>query len=478
MLFFSLEFVLFFALVFGLYWSLGRVSKHVQNSILVVAGLFFYGTGDLRFIGLLLFSAAMNFLAALLIHRLPFDWRRTTVLWLGTVINIGWLGYFKYFEFFVNGFIDFLARFGQTPDHIILHVGLPLGISYYTFQMVGYLIDVHNEEMEPSTEPLAFFAYVFFFPKLLAGPVERARHFLPQIASVIRFDSALAFDGCRQFLWGLFAKVVIAENCARYVDPVFNDRSHHAGSTIWLAAGLYLIQIYSDFSGYSNMAIGTGKILGIRMRPNFRYPLFAVNIADFWRRWHMSLTSWMMDRLFTPLSFLLRTWGRAGTMIATFVTFMVVGIWHGANWTFVAFGILQSLLFIPLVLTGTFTPTGRETESTRPGVSRVFRMGMMFILMSVSFLLLRADTLAQAKHLWMTMFSPRLFGSMVEFPIMLFSAIALFITWEWLMRSEEHALCWGQKHVPSGLRYAVYYALVGTILWNSGREQEFIYFQF
>lgn len=165
-------------------------------------------------------------------------------------------------------------------------------------------------------------------------------------------------------------------------------------------------------------------------------------------------------------------------MIATFVTFMVVGIWHGANWTFVAFGILQSLLFIPLVLTGTLTPTGLETESTRPGVSRVFRMGMMFILMSVSFLLLRADTLAQAKHLWMTMFTPRLFGSMVEFPIMLFSAIALFITWEWLMRSEEHALCWGQKHVPSGLRYAVYYALVGTILWNSGREQEFIYFQF
>ena len=477
MLFNSLEFLVFFVIVFAVHWAVGR-SARSQNAVLLGASLFFYGWADLRFMGLLLLSAAMNLAIGIGLAGKGSERSKSFLFWTGITVNLGILVLFKYFNFFYAGFIDLAQALGSGMTFDPLQLILPLGVSFFTFQTVGYLIDVRNEEIVPSRDPLAFFTYIFFFPKMLAGPIERAQKFLPQLATARVFERADAMDGCRRILWGLFAKVVVADNCGLIVDPIFNNDTDATGTALLLGALLYLVQLYADFSGYSNIALGTARLLGIRLMRNFAMPLFATNIADFWRRWHISLSSWMMDYLYTPLSFILRDRGRAGAVLAIFITFFTVGIWHGANWTFVLFGVLQGLYFIPLAAAG----AGIQRSSADPGssASAFVRMVGMFLLMGLTFVLLRADSVVQTMRIWSRIFSPSLFegwGYSLE-PEMAMLLAALFGLLEWRGRKDDFALARIGLTWPRPVRWAAYYAILLLTLYHTGNEQAFIYFQF
>lgn len=481
MLFLSPEFIGFFLAVFLLYWTVGTGSAIRQNMILLLAGLGFYGWMDPRFLALVLFSAAANLALGIAIEKAGEERMQRAWLWAGVALNIGILGYFKYFNFFYDSVVDVLNIAGGHHFHLGLKILLPLGISYYTFQLTGYLIDVFNGSVSACRSPLPFFAYVLHFPKLLAGPVERIQHFLPRIAPARTFDPAMASDALRQILWGAFAKLVIADNCARMVDPVFNHIGTSDGSTLLLAAMLYLLQVYGDFSGYSNMAIGLSKLLGIPLMANFRTPLFATDVGDFWRRWHISLTTWMMDYVFTPLNFLLRGKGKRGLALSIFTTFLAVGIWHGANWTFILFGVLQGIFFLPLVLKGSV----QRAMPHRPGPfaagRRIAAMAGTFLLMSLTFVLMRIPTVGKAAAFWSGMAGPSLFTP-PDFPI---TALPLLITFfigvEWATRGREHALALPAPASPKRplLRWAwPAFIIFLTGMYMATGESTFIYFGF
>ena len=478
MLFNSVPFLLFFVAVFALYWSLGR-SARMQNVLLLLAGSFFYGWADPRFLFLLLASAAVNYALGIAIERHRDRPAGRWLLWLGVALNLGVLAYFKYADFFLAGFVDVVNVLGGDMSHRTLGILLPVGISFFTFQTLGYLIDVHNEEMDASRDPLAFFTYVFYFPKLLAGPIERAQKFLPQVATKRIFDPVLAVDGCRQILWGLFAKVVIADNCTASIDLIFEHSGTETGSTLLLGAFLHIVQMYCDFSGYSNIALGVSKLLGIRLMVNFSTPFFATNISDFWKRWHISLTTWMMEHVFTPLTFVLRQYGRLGLVISITITFLAVGIWHGGTWNFVLFGTLQSLYFIPLALSkGVDRSSTFPADSKVPSLRQVLQMAGIFTLMMFTFILLRAESVPQAGSIVAKILSPSLFMKMGVLPKGLLLTIAGFMLVEWLHRGRQHGFDLSGARWPRPLRLAAYYVLVGMVLWNGGTENQFIYFQF
>jgi len=477
MLFNSIEFLVFFVFVFTLYWSVGR-SARAQNIVLLAASLIFYGWADLRFMGLLLMSAGMNYVIGTRLVDARRERIRSLVFWFGIVVNLGILISFKYFNFFYESFVDIAHAMGSTTAYDTLQILLPLGVSFFTFQTVGYLIDVRNDAMAPSRDPLAFFTYIFFFPKMLAGPIERAQTFLPQVAVLRVFDRTQAMDGCRRILWGLFAKMVVADNCSRIVGPIFVQYEEMSGTTLLLGAFLHFIQLYSDFSGYSNIALGVSQLLGIRLMRNFAMPQFATNIADFWRRWHISLSTWMMDYLYTPLSFMFRDKGKAGAVTAVFIAFITVGIWHGANWTFVLFGFLQSVYFVPMVLR---TDIMRVPKDDGTSVLDLLRMTGIFMLMMFSFVLLPSNTVGQAVHIWSKILSPSLLdgiGDTLRDPKVLLAAIAFFMLVEWVGRRDEHAIAKIGLRWPKPVRLVSYWAVGLSIFLLAHRSQDFIYFQF
>jgi len=480
MVFFTAWFAVFFGIVLVLYWTIARGSALRQNIILFLAGTFFYGWLDLRFLGLMLGSGLLNFVLARGIDAAPTDRQRRLLFWCGIGINLAALAYFKYFEFFVNSMLDVLGLFGI--GHAPLHLGLllPLGISFYTFRMLGYLIDVNNGTTEANKRPLEFMAYTVHFPLILAGPVERAPRFLARIAKARVFDPAMAHDAGRQLLWGLFAKVALADNLAPLVDEIHADPHNAGASTLALGAMLYVVQLLADFSGYSNMAIGLSKLLGVPLGINFRYPLFAVNISDFWQRWHISLTSWMMDYLFTPISFVLRDHGKRGLLIAIVATFMAVGIWHGANWTYVVFGAIQSLLFVPVVLRSTVArPPDHASGPWHLPPTRALRMLAMFLLTSFNFVLLRANDMDAAWVYWTGLFSTSLFR-MPEIPLLTTAPLLLvFFSLEWYGQRHEHALSQLGMRWPTLLRWCMYAGLMLLITLSLPTEETaFIYIRF
>lgn len=479
MLFLSPEFIGFFLAVFLLYWTVGSGSAVRQNVILLVASLCFYGWLDLHFLALVLFSAAANMAVGIAIEKAEEERMQRVWLWAGVALNIGILGYFKYFSFFYDSVVDMLNLAGGHHSHLALKILLPLGISYYTFQLTGYLIDVFNGSFSACRKPLPFFTYVLHFPKLLAGPVERIQAFLPRVAVARTFDPAMASDALRQILWGIFAKVVIADNCARMADPIFGPDHYHGGSTLLASAMLYLLQVYGDFSGYSNMAIGLSKLLGIPLMVNFRTPLFATDVGDFWRRWHISLTTWMMDYVFTPLNFLLRSKGKRGLAIAIFVTFLAVGIWHGANWTFILFGVLQGIYFLPLVLKGSVLRTGQAKAGFFATVKRFSSMGGIFLLMSLTFILMRISSVKEAFHFWSGILKKSLF----ELPDVPTNALpfllVFFIGVEWFGRNREHALAAPARPKRLLLRWGWLSFIIFLIgMYMATVESPFIYFSF
>jgi D-alanyl-lipoteichoic acid acyltransferase DltB (MBOAT superfamily) len=477
MLFNSFEFAIFLPIVFLLYWFVFNHSLRQQNLFVVVASYVFYGWWDWRFLLLIVFTSFCSYGSGLLIAKFREAPRKAKAVNVANiVVNLLILGVFKYYDFFVTSFADLFL--GGKTDGLLLKVILPVGISFYTFQALSYSIDVFRGRMEPTRDVIQFFAYVSFFPQLVAGPIERATNLLPQFAKPRSFDYSMGVDGLRQILWGLFKKIVVADNCAVFVDQVFSTYQTQTGSTLLLAAVFFAFQIYGDFSGYSDIAIGTAKLFGIKLMRNFNVPYFSRDIAEFWRRWHISLTTWFRDYVYIPMGG--SRCSKAKIIRNTFVIFLLSGFWHGANWTFIAWGAYHAFLFLPLILMGKNRKYRDNVAEGRilPNLKELGQMLLTFFLVVIGWIIFRAESIGQA---W-AFIGQMCTSSILSVPdapgVTGFSvAIVLMLVVEWVQRDKPHAL--DLTNIQSCvLRYVIYVFILFLTFSLGGRAENFIYFQF
>ena len=480
MLFNSIEFAIFLPLVFIGYWFIFNKNLKLQNLFLVLVSYIFYGWWDWRFLSLIAFSSLVDYLVGIGLSKTDSLKKRNVFLLLSILINLGFLGFFKYFNFFSQSFADAFTLLGYKFNPYQLNIVLPVGISFYTFQTLSYSIDVYRRKLEPTKDIVTFFAYVSFFPQLVAGPIERATNLIPQFRKKRTFDIKSSTDGLRQILWGLFKKIVIADNCARFVNDIFTNYQDHSGSTLVIAAIFFAFQIYCDFSGYSDIAIGTARLFGFNLMRNFAFPYFSRDIAEFWRRWHISLSTWFRDYVYIPLG------GSRGTKLQqvrnTFIIFIVSGFWHGANWTFMAWGALNAIFFLPLLLMKqnrkhldipakyTFLPAPREFLSILT----------TFALTTLAWVFFRSENISMAFDYLHQIFSLSLF-TMPEIKKKSLLFILILLSVEWLQRDKEHGLeLDGATSIFKyrSVRWLSYYAIIVMIIWFGAEQQEFIYFQF
>ena len=477
MLFNSIEFAIFLPIVFLLYWFVFNRNQKIQNLFIVVASYVFYGWWDWRFLVLLAFTSLFSYASGLAIEKYRDIPRKAkTANILNIVVNLLILGVFKYYNFFVTSFAD--AFLGGKTDGLLLKVILPVGISFYTFKALSYSIDVYWEKLKPTRDVIQYCAYVGFFPQLLAGPIERATNLLPQLEKPRKFDYETGVDGLRQILWGLFKKMVIADNCAVYVDRVFSTYQTQSGSTLLLAAIFFAFQIYGDFSGYSDMAIGTGKLFGFKTMKNFNMPYFSRDIAEFWRRWHISLTTWFRDYVYIPLGG--SRCSKAKIVRNTFVIFLLSGLWHGANWTFIACGAFHAFLFLPLILLGKNRKYRDTVAEGRllPSLKEFGQMLLTFFLATVGWIIFKANSIGQAWNYLKGICSTSLFSRPDASGVTGFAvSIVVMLLVEWFHRDKEHGfdlsgIKWGV------VRYAAYLAVLFLTFAFGGHAVNFIYFQF
>lgn len=478
MLFTSIDFAVFLPVVFLLYWFVIRRNIRLQNLLILIASYIFYGWWDWRFLTLILFSTLVDFLVGQRLKNAQNTYRRKLFLWISIFTNLGFLGFFKYYNFFLENFASAFTFFGGQLRADALQIVLPVGISFYTFQTLSYTIDVYRRKIDPSDDFIGFAAYVSFFPQLVAGPIERATHLLPQFYTKRTFNYTKAADGMRQILWGLFKKVVIADNCAHYVDIIFSQSDGYSGSTLILGAVLFAFQIYGDFSGYSDIAIGTARLFGFDLMRNFAYPYFSRDIAEFWRRWHISLSTWFRDYLYIPLG---GSRGPKSMQVRNiFIIFVVSGFWHGANWTFIVWGALNALYFLPLLLAGInrrHTDIVAEYRSL-PTLCEAWQMVFTFALSTFAWIFFRAENISHALQYIHGIFDYSSFTMPTLWPGELIAFILLFVGIEWKGRRDEFALeTLGLKWKPVW-RYVLYFGLIITLFEFGGKEQQFIYFQF
>ena len=466
------------------YWFVTNKNLKLQNILLLIASYLFYGWWDWRFLSLIIFSSFVDYYVGIALSKTNIQHKRKLLLLISILVNLGFLGFFKYFNFFAESFADAFTLLGNPIEASRLNIILPVGISFYTFQTLSYSIDVFKRKLEPTNNIIAFFAFVSFFPQLVAGPIERATNLLPQFYKKRNFDYSRAVDGMRQILWGLFKKVVIADNCATYANQIFNNSDDYNGSTLVLGAIFFTFQIYGDFSGYSDIAIGTSRLFGFNLKRNFSFPYFSRDIAEFWRRWHISLSTWFRDYLYIPLG-----GSRGGTWMKvrnTFIIFIVSGFWHGANWTFIVWGALNALYFLPLLLLNknrTHTDTVAQGKYL-PTIKEFFNMGITFSLTVLAWVFFRADNIGHAYRYLSEIFSSTLFILPTQDNVFgmggLYTVIlvVVFVFVEWLGREGEYAIASLGIMWKSPLRYLMYYAIVFVIIWFGVKEQQFIYFQF
>lgn len=474
MLFNSIEFLIFLPIVFLLYWFVFNRSLRLQNLFVVVVSYVFYGWWDWRFLLLIAFTSLCSWGSGLLIGKAGGNRRKAKMISVANIVlNLLILGIFKYYDFFVTSFAE---MFGANPDGLLLKIILPVGISFYTFQALSYSIDVYRKKLEPTRDIIQFFAFVSFFPQLVAGPIERATNLLPQFSKPRSFDYDTAVDGVRQMLWGFFKKIVVADNCAVFVDSVWADYASQSGSTLFVAAVMFTFQIYGDFSGYSDIAIGSSKLFGIKLMRNFNVPYFSRDIAEFWRRWHISLTTWFRDYIYIPLGG--SRCSKAKVIRNTFVIFLVSGFWHGANWTFVAWGAYHALLFLPLILLGKNRKHTDIVAADRflPTFKEFAQMLLTFILAVFGWIIFRAESIGQAGEIFAGIFSSSLF-TMPSLPMKTLMFIVILVVVEWIQRRKQHAFV--LEGVKSHfLKYACYLAVLAMIFCFGVYNESFIYFQF
>lgn len=487
MLFNSLQFAFFLPVVFFLYWFVTKRNLRLQNILLLVSSYFFYACWDYRFLFLLIFSTLLDYYTGIKMAEASSPGKKRTWFWLSVIINLGFLGVFKYFNFFAESFAVAAENLGMHVDPWTISVILPVGISFYTFHGLSYVIDIYKNRIEPERNFVVYSVFVSFFPLLVAGPIERATHLLPQIQKPRSFDFAKAVDGLRQILWGLFKKVVIADGCAEFANTIFNHSEQYSGFTLVLGALFFTFQIYCDFSGYSDIALGTARLFGVELLRNFAFPYFSRDIAEFWRRWHISLSSWFRDYLYVPLG---GSKGGTGMKVRnTFIIFLVSGFWHGANWTFIVWGALNALYFLPLLLLNKNRNNLEIVAEGRlfPSLKEFFQMAFTFAITVFAWIFFRSESLGHAFTYIGDMFSGLLRKSSVIEAInfvlyrtgfVLPFMILLFMIIEWLGRQHQYAIAHTGLSWPRPIRWSMYLMIAFAVILFAGKEQQFIYFQF
>ena len=479
MLFNSLDFAIFLPVVFLLYWFIADKNLKLQNFLIVVSSYVFYGWWDWRFLSLILFSTLVDYSVGVGLSKHDNITKRRALLWISIIVNLGFLGLFKYYNFFLYNFVGAFSFFGIEINANSLNIILPVGISFYTFQTLSYTIDVYKRKLESTKNFIAFAAFVSFFPQLVAGPIERATNLLPQFYKNRTFDYKKAIDGLRQILWGLFKKIVIADNSAQIANEIFNNSGNYPGSTLVLGALFFAFQIYCDFSGYSDIAIGTSRLFGFDLKQNFSFPYFSRDIAEFWRRWHISLSTWFRDYLYIPLG-----GSRGGNLMKvrnTFIIFIVSGFWHGANWTFIIWGVLNAVYFLPLLLLkkNRINTSIVAKGSGLPTLKEFFQIVFTFSLTVFAWIFFRAENIGHAWSYLSTIFSkslftiPHIFGMKI---IMLLIIILVFV--EWLGRESNFAIEHLFNRFNRIVRWGFYLFIIVLIVLFKIDNQQFIYFQF
>lgn len=481
----SIDFAIFLPIIFILYWFVVNKNLKLQNFLILVASYVFYGWWDWRFLSLIIFSTIIDYSIGLKLQKEEEEVKRKVLLWLSIIINLGFLGFFKYYNFFLDSFISTFLFFGFKINATSLNIILPIGISFYTFQTLSYTIDVYKRKLKATKDFIAFSAFVSFFPQLVAGPIERATHLLPQFYTKRSFDYSKSIDGLRQILWGLFKKIVIANNCAELANEVFNNSGNVNGGSLILGALFFTFQIYGDFSGYSDIAIGTSKLFGFDLMQNFAFPYFSRNIVEFWRRWHISLSTWFRDYLYIPLGGSRVSKNYAIRNIV--IIFVVSGFWHGANWTFILWGLLNAIYFIPFLILGKNKDKLDIVAQGKilPSVKEFIQMLLMFVLTVFTWIFFRAENINHILEIFSKIFSKTLFSPKgIDFmessitPLRMLIIIILFLVIEWFGRESKYAIQNLGLKWKRSTRHLMYYAIIIAIIWFNGQEQQFIYFQF
>ena len=490
----SLSFLSFFAIVFFIYYlpALKTHSK-IQNVWLLLASYVFYGMADYKLAILLLITTALfYYLGKWLGKEMDRGNRRlaSNITTLGVCFGIGILFYYKYLNFFADSIAQLLNSLGFQVSWTTLHIILPVGVSFFTFKLISYVIEIHREHIKACDDFVEFALYIAFFPTILSGPIDRPNKFLPQlrVSHTLHYDKAV--DGCRQILWGLFTKMCIADNLGLVVDYVWNDYSNQSATALAIAALLYPIQMYADFDGYSNMAIGVSKLLGFDIARNFNHPFLARNPAEYWKRWHISLTSWITDYIFMPLNIAFRSMGVSGIILAATINMVVIGLWHGANWTYVFFGLYYGILYIPLIINGAFAKSMklRPTSLGLPKLSDFYKMVFTFVLVAIGLIIFRAPTISDSWQYLLSILSLHngthlgALGSMIFSDIWVYSFVVMVLVLEWTTREREYPLQFSTLGLfrHQLMRWGLYFLLCLLLFFFSdpGANQDFIYFQF
>lgn len=469
MLFNSFEFAIFLPIVFLLYWFIFNKTIKLQNFFLLIVGYVFYGWWDWRFLFLIAFSTIFDFIIGIQLNRTTNDQKRKWLFIASCIVNIGFLGFFKYFNFFIDNFILAFESVGYHIPPISLKIILPVGISFYTFQSLSYTTDIYRRKMLPTTDFISFAAFISFFPQLVAGPIERAFHLLPQFHIKREFNIAQAVIGMRQILWGLFKKIVIADTLATYVDQIFASHNTLPGSTLLLGAIYFSVQIYCDFSGYSSIAIGTARLFGFSLLQNFNYPYFSSSVSEFWRKWHISLTSWFKDYIYIPMGGNRSSLNK--TIFNTLFVFALSGFWHGANWTFIIWGLLNGLFIIPNLF------FKNKNTSSKTSLLGIIRMIYTFLLITFTWIFFRSVNVSEAFKYIDGLFSKSLFtypiqhGMSITIPL-----ITILFGVEWLRKRE--ITLFKPQNIPIVFRWSLYLIIIIICLAFFKQNQSFIYFQF
>ena len=479
MLFNSLEFGIFLPIVFLLYWYAFQSNLKLQNAFVLAASYFFYGWWDWRFLILIFISSLADYTIGSLLGKSKEKKQRKFLLFGSFVVNIGLLGFFKYYNFFIESFVELSQSLGLQANLNTLKLILPVGISFYTFQTLSYTIDVYRKNLEPAKDIISFFAFVSFFPQLVAGPIERASNLLPQFYLKREFNYENAKDGLRQILWGLGKKVIIADTCAFFVNDIFQNYDTMPSSHLILGAVFFAFQIYGDFSGYSDVAIGTAKLFGFNLMTNFKTPYFSRDIAEFWRRWHISLSTWFRDYLYIPLGGS-RVGGNFLKLRNVFAIFLVSGFWHGANWTFLFWGFLNALYFIPQMI----LRNNRRyldiagANKLLPSFKEFYQISITFGLTCLAWIFFRAESIGQGFGYIQNIIFNETHISVPNTKMLYCCLLVLgFVLVEWFQRKKEHGLELNRFPVP--IRWASY-SLISFFVLDGvmGGSEEFIYFQF
>ena len=480
MLFNSIEYILFLLIVLCIYWSLKKIAY--QNLFLLIASYLFYSLWDYRFLSLIVLSSISDYILGILIYESKTERKKNLYLFLSLFINLGILFFFKYFNFFIDSFNILLGNFNSEDTWSTLNIILPVGISFYTFQTLSYSIDIYKNRIKPTRNIINFFTYVSFFPQLVAGPIERASSLLPQFKNKRSINYSTSVDGLRQILAGLFKKVVIADNCAVYTDIIFTNYENLDSASLIIGAILFSFQLYCDFSGYSDIAIGSARLLGFELMKNFATPFFSTNISDLWRRWHISLSTWFRDYLYFPLTFKLRNLGMKGIYISTIISFTIIGLWHGANWNYIVFGFLHALAIVYELRTEKIRKFYKKKFPTL--LYKPLSIILTFLYWTFTCIFFRSESLPDSFNYISGIFtSSTITGPVFSIDIfikntgyLVFIYISILLILEWLNQEGSHLLSKMPKN--NIIRWNYYILLILLVIAFFGEEVNFIYFQF